>query len=203
MVPVYISATSYRTDSLTWQARQTLRRFREWVEYQQPGAIDRPDMPNWVWLQKIGQGVFWLLMAVLVIWLGWLLYRALKSPLRDWLAQDQQWIMLGKDSSTEPDTHSPQYWWQQAQVYAQQSSYGEACLALYKATLQHLNDTQQLLHDPSRTDGEYLQNLTQVRSPRPYQLLIRTHERLTFGPAIASAEIFQRCRRAYQEMQKK
>ena len=36
--------------------------------------------------------------------------------------------------------------------------------------------------------------------PRPYQLLIRTHERLTFGNAVANEETYQRCRRAYQEI---
>jgi len=39
--------------------------------------------------------------------------------------------------------------------------------------------------------------------PRPYQLLIGTHERLLFGRAIASSEMFQRCCQAYEEIQKK
>ncbi|NJL50125.1 MAG: DUF4129 domain-containing protein [Leptolyngbyaceae cyanobacterium SM2_5_2] len=51
----------------------------------------------------------------------------------------------------------------------------------------------------SRTDGEYLQSMA-AQPSRPYELLIRTHERLTFGQALATEETYQRCRRAYQEI---
>ena len=136
----------------------------------------------------------------------WLLYQVLERPIREWLAGDTQWVKLGGNEPVPPESHSPQYWWQQALALAQEGHYGEACRALYRATLQQLNDRQVLLHDLSRTDGEYLDGLSQRLEvealPRPYQLLIGTHERLTFGGAIASAETFTRCRRAYEEIAK-
>ncbi|MEL6816113.1 MAG: DUF4129 domain-containing protein [Cyanobacteria bacterium J06598_3] len=145
------------------------------------------------------------LVAAMATWLAWLLYRALEPSLQRWFAQDKQWITLGKSALATEEKLTTQHWWQQAQALAQQGKYREACIALYRATLQHLHDAQVLQHDASRTDSEYLTGLNRVNKPmpRPYQLLIGTHERLTFGRAIASAEMFQRCQRAYQEMMKK
>lgn len=200
----HMSRDSYNTDSLLWQARQTMQRFREWIEYQvSQWDVDPPDLPHSPWSRTLGQGLFWLLTSVLVIWLIWLICRALAPTIRQWLKQDRQWLARGVGAPSPVATHSPQYWWRQAQVHAQQGNYQAACRALYRATLQQLNDTQTLLHDPSRTDGEYLQSLENSTLFRPYQLIIRTHERLTFSWAIASAEMFQRCRRAYKEIHKK
>jgi hypothetical protein len=67
------------------------------------------------------------------------------------------------------------------------------------AGLARLNDTETVIYRPSRTDGEYLAQLVDA-SNRPYELLIRTHERLTFGDGQATEETYQRCRRAYQEI---
>jgi len=82
---------------------------------------------------------------------------------------------------------------------AQQGDYAAACKALYMAGLARLNDTETVPYRPSRTDGEYLAQLVDG-SNRPYELLIRTHERLTFGDGQATEETYQRCRRAYQEI---
>lgn len=208
-----MSRDAYNTDSLHWQARQTLRRFQEWLEYQfSQSDVDFPEFPNWTWSEDIAKAIFWILVAALTLWIVWLLYKALADPIRRWLDKDQKWVTLGR-AEMPVKTYSTQHWLKQAQAQAQQGNYGEACKALYRATLQRLHDTQTLLHDPSRTDGEYLAGLAQPSekletteepvSPRPYQLLIGTHERLTFGRAIASAEMFKRCRRAYEEITKK
>ena len=67
------------------------------------------------------------------------------------------------------------------------------------AGLARLNDTETVLYRPSRTDGEYLTCIA-AHPSRPYELLIRTHERLTYGETLATEETYQRCRRAYQEI---
>jgi len=82
---------------------------------------------------------------------------------------------------------------------AQQGDYAGACQALYMAGLARLNDTEAVLYRPSRTDGEYLDCIV-AQPSRPYELLIRTHERLVYGDAPATEETYQRCRRAYQEI---
>lgn len=212
-----MAGDAYITESVSWQIRQTMQRLREWVEYEAARSdINWPDWtwpdwwPDWLWREwawpkEIGQGLFWLLVAAMATWLAWLLYRALEPSLRRWLAQDKQWITLGKSAALSEEQLSTQHWWQQAQLLAQQGQYREACVLLYRGTLQQLDDAQLLKHDLSRTDSEYLAGLSRVKKsmPRPYQLLIGTHERLTFGRAIASAEMFQRCQRAYQEIIKK
>ena len=196
---------SYRTTSLSWQASLLSRRFREWIEYQLSGVdIDPPDLPEWSIPEIVQQIVFWGLVAALSAWLAILLYKALEQPIRDWLARTQGWTRLGDRTPAPEAEHSAQYWWQQAQAYAQQGNYKEACKALYRATLQQLHDRQILPHDASRTDGEYLVGIKQHLKqslPRPYQLLIGTHERLVFGVADASGEVFQRCRQAYEAIQ--
>ena len=138
---------------------------------------------------------------------------ALEPLITEWLAKDQKWARFGNTSADEEAQHSVSYWWWQAQTVAKAGNYGEACKALYRATLQQLHEREVLRHLSSRTDGEYLTGLAKRLSrnageeglsvPRPYQLLIGTHERLTFGGAIASAEMFKRCRRAYEEITKK
>nr|WP_228024466.1 DUF4129 domain-containing protein [cf. Phormidesmis sp. LEGE 11477] len=182
------------------------RRGSEWLEYQFAQAdIDLPEFPDWSLPEEVGRVLFWLFVVALSVWLGWLLYRALEPSIQKWLAQDRQWVKLGQSAIAPEADHSAQYWWQQAQTFAQNGHYGEACKALYQATLQQLDDSRTLTHDPSRTDGEYLASLDQALGkpmPRPYQLLIGTHERLTFGAATATAEMFKRCRRAYEQIQK-
>ena len=201
-----MSSAHYSNQSLSWQIRQTLRRFSEWAEYQANQInLDPPDwsLPDWPW-SVMGETLFWILVALLTLWLCWLMYRALEPSIRRWLEQDRDWASVGGSVAAVEETHSARYWWQQAQEQAQQGNYGAACKSLYQATLQQLNDSQTLLHDPSRTDGEYLTRLGQDRPlPRPYRLLIGTHERLVFGSAIASAEMFKRCRQAYEEIVKK
>ena len=71
------------------------------------------------------------------------------------------------------------------------------------AALQVLADLDWVPHLPSRTDGEYLQAVQPLSRPRPLQLLIRTHERSLFGGDRLTAENLQRCRRAYEELDKR
>ena len=212
-----MSSPDYNSSSLGWQVRQGWQRLSEWMEYRADQTdIDWPDWnwpdwwPDWDWLNGewsplIGQVLFWGAVSAITIWLSWLLFRALEPSIARWLEQEQSWINLGqKQNAKEDNARTAKDWWQQAQALAKQGHYGEACKALYQATLQQLHDSQRLLHNPSRTDGEYLEKLEEGQSlPRPYQLLIGTHERLVFGSSIASAEMFQRCRKAYEEIQKK
>ena len=207
-----MSGGAYSSSSFGWQVRQGWRRLGEWVEYRMSRVeVDLPDWdwdwnwPDWDLPPIVGQVLYWGFVGIGAVWLIWLLYRALEPAIAKWLAQDQNWVTLGGPKAAEVDEeHSAQYWWQQAQMQAQQGHYGEACKALYKGSLQQLHDSQRLLHNASRTDGEYLAQLAEDRPlPRPYQLLIGTHERLVYGSAIASAEMFQRCRQAFEEIQKK
>jgi hypothetical protein len=70
------------------------------------------------------------------------------------------------------------------------------------AMLQRLNDTGIVQHEPSRTDGEYLQLLIQqLPQPRPYQTLLMTHQQLCFSNVEASPSLFEQCQQAYREIE--
>lgn len=230
-----MAGVPYNTSSIGWETRQLLRRFGEWAEYR-ASQTDLPDLPDWSWPDwlkfdlpdEVGQTLFWLVIVALSLWLAWLLYLALEPAITQWLAKDQKWVRFGRTEANADAERSVSYWWQQAQTLAKAGNYGEACKALYRATLQQLHEREIVRHLSSRTDGEYLKKLAKrtgpktaapaadgqpsaqpnsqpdgLPVPRPYQLLIGTHERLTFGRAIASAEMFKRCRRAYEEITKK
>jgi len=190
-------SNAHRTNSPGWQIRLGFQRLGEWWEYQTSRLdIEGPDLPDWGWLEPLGRGLFWLFIAALTLWIVWLLYRAVKSLLE----QRGETPVTTHTGPSEEVLRQAAQWWREAQELAQKGDYAGACRALYMAGLIRLNDTQVVPYLSSRTDGEYLFCIDQQTAPRPYQLLIRTHERLTFGGDTASEEIYQRCRRAYQEI---
>jgi len=66
--------------------------------------------------------------------------------------------------------------------------------------LQRLNDAGTAVHQPSRTDGEYLELIQQLPQPVPYETVITIHEQLHFGTREASASTFEQCQQAYQQI---
>jgi hypothetical protein len=188
---------SHRSSSLPWQIRQGVQNLGEWFEYQFSRVdIDGPDLPRWPWLEPLARGLFWLMVGALALWVGWLLYQGVVA----YRNQRQGKIGVPQGSSpAEATLRQAAYWWREAQRLAQAGDYAGACQALYLAGLARLNDREIVLYRPSRTDGEYLDCMA-TQPSRPYELLIRTHERLTFGGALATEETYQRCRRAYQEI---
>jgi hypothetical protein len=187
---------SHRANSLSWQIRQTVQRTGEWFDYQFSRInIDGPEIQSWDWLEPLARGLFWLMVAGLALWLAWLLYQGVMA----YLNRPQVPGAMTTQAIREEALKQAAYWWKEAQRLAQQGDYAAACKALYMAGLSRLNDTETVIYRPSRTDGEYLAQLVDSAN-RPYELLIRTHERLTFGDGQATEETYQRCRRAYQEI---
>ncbi|MBD0333945.1 MAG: DUF4129 domain-containing protein [Cyanobacteria bacterium Co-bin13] len=194
-----MAAGAYNTNSPGWQIRQTVRQFQEWFEYQFSKVdLAGPDLPQWSWPADLARGLFWVLVGGLSLWLSWLLYRAILASWQQ--RQARRAAQPAPQAVPVPDFRSALAWWREANALAQAGQYRAACRALYFAALQKLHEQQRLAYDPSRTDGEYLQTLAQDPKSRPYQLLIRTHERSEFGNAAVSAEVYQRCRQAYQEI---
>lgn len=187
----------HRINSPAWQIRQSLQNLGEWFEYQFSRIdVDGPAVPRWPWLGPVAEGLFWVMVAALTLWTGWLIYRGMVAYLNRRQAQ------TGATQSSAPAEAALKqatHWWREAQRLAQQGDYAAACQALYMAGLARLNDTEAVLYRSSRTDGEYLDCMA-ANPSRPYELLIRTHERLAYGNAPATEETYQRCRRAYQEI---
>jgi hypothetical protein len=188
---------AHRTNSPGWQIRQGFQRLGEWWDYQTSQLdFQGPNIPDWGWLEPLGRGLFWLLVAALALGTAWLLYQGVKTL----LDKPGGTVVTTTSGPSEEVLRQAAQYWRDAQDLAHQGDYAGACRALYMAGLIRLNDTQTVPYRPSRTDGEYLFWIDQQTAPRPYQLLIRTHERLTFGGINATEETYQRCKRAYQEI---
>lgn len=193
-----MAAGSYDTNSISWQVRLALQQVNEWLEYQFAKVdFEPPPLPQWQWPAELAKGLFWLIVIGLGLWFSALIYRLLWTI---WQRRSQAPTVALRSPAAPPAVPSGS--WHEAERLAQAGRYREACRSLYLAALQRLHEQRQLPHSPSRTDGEYLQTLAAAAAPqRPYWLLIRTHERTEFGGALASAETYQRCRQAYQELQ--
>ena len=188
---------AHRTNSIGWQIRQGFQRLGEWWEYQTAKIdFEGPQIPDWGWLEPLGRGLFWLLVTALAVWTTWLLYQGIRTL----LDRREGAVVTTAASASEAILRQAAQYWREAQDLAQQGDYAGACRALYMAGLIRLNDTEVVPYLSSRTDGEYLFCIDQQTASCPYQLLIRTHERLTFRGDTASEETYQRCRRAYQEI---
>ncbi|NJL50126.1 MAG: hypothetical protein HC929_25475 [Leptolyngbyaceae cyanobacterium SM2_5_2] len=129
----------HRTSSLPWQISQGIQRLSEWGEYQLSKLnVSGPNLPQWPWLEPLGRGLFWLVVAALALWASWLVYRGLVA----YLNQRQRREGVSQPQLTaEEALKQAADWWRQAQRLAQAGDYAGACTALYMAALIRLNDT--------------------------------------------------------------
>jgi hypothetical protein len=200
-----LPAGSFEKNNWGWQLSQLQQRIGEWWELQTSRfSLDIPTMslPSWLkspllWL--IAKAAFWVLLAFLLSWAVLQIMRSL-SPyfysLRNRLNQSAD-----KAAKTPISESSVAGWLQRSQKFQQQGNYREACLCLYMAMLQRLNDSGIAPHQPSRTDGEYLQLTQQLPQPQPYQTLLMTHQELCFSHTEASPSVFEQCQQAYREIE--
>jgi len=195
---------SFEKTSFGWQLSQLQQRVGEWWELQTSRfAPNLPDVsvPSWldsrvVWI--IAKAAFWVILALLLSWAALQIMRLL-SPyfytLTNQLSQPADRATKTSDSEL-----SVAGWLQRSQKFQQQGNYREACLCLYMAMLQRLNDTGLVPHQSSRTDGEYLQLIQQLPKPTPYQTLLVNHQELCFSNTEASRSVFDQCQEAYREI---
>ncbi|GAC1466669.1 MAG: hypothetical protein NVS2B14_13350 [Chamaesiphon sp.] len=200
-----MSAQAFEKTNLDWQVQQLQQQVEEWLELKlsqfKPNLPDI-SLPSWLrdltlpsWYPK---AIFWIIAILLVTWLSWQIrqlwkhfFRSLPSLLR-FLAQ--------KPATRQVSQSKVSDWLRKSQEFYQQGNYREACRCLYKGMLQRLNDNGVAPHQPSRTDGEYLQLTQELPQGESYQTLLTTHERLCFGNAEISEQVFKHCQQAYQEI---
>jgi Domain of unknown function (DUF4129) len=197
-----MTTATFDKTSLPWQLQQWGQRTGEWFELK----LQELKAPKWVppdWnlpqfaiSPRFWEVLFWLIVFGFVFW----------AVIKLYPVGQRYWVMWQGASPREqrakpmPDRPTAE-WLQQAQRLKLQGNYPEACRCLYMAMLQRLNDAQVAPHEPSRTDGEYL-NLVQRLSRSPaYQILISTHEQLCFGGVSLNADDFSRCQSAYREIE--
>jgi Domain of unknown function (DUF4129) len=194
-------AGTYQKDSIGWQLEKLQWQISEWWEKlftptrppEESSPPNVPVVPEAAW--RIG---FWMIAIALGLWVLWQLYQLLSPYLGgNFLARRGQ--AQGRSNLEKPVAVSE--WLQRSRQYAQRGNYREACRTLYFAMIQKLDETGKLPNQLSRTDGEYLRTLQTFPNPTPYRELISTHERLCFGEASPSKEVYDRCDRAYQEIE--
>jgi len=192
-------ASSIQQNSLPWQLRQAGKNLSEWIQLRlsgwEPPSSD--PVPTFTFPAWLGQFLFWLLVIGVVGWLAWLIVQLL-DRYRDYRSDRPSQPRV--DFMAPPEQHTVAAWLRQAQQFEREGNWREACRALYMATLQLLHDREWIPHQPSRTDGEYIQAIQTLKQPRPLQVLIRTHERSLFGGASLASDNVQRCRQAYEEI---
>lgn len=197
-----MTAGSFEKNGIGWQLGQLQRRIGEWLELKFSQTLPNGSLPSWLdspLVKQIARIAFWVIVGLLVAWAVWQIWRLLRPyfyTLTNPLGQ-----LDNKATKPSASELSIAAWLQKAQKFQQQGNYHEACLCLYQAMLQRLNDKELAPHQPSRTDGEYLQLVQQFPQPKPYQVLLATHQRLCFSNAEATRSLFDQCQQAYREIE--
>ncbi|AKG24008.1 DUF4129 domain-containing protein [Calothrix sp. 336/3] len=200
-----MSANSFEKSNWGWQISQVQRQVTEWFEYKffrQNSPTPSSSTPEWSippWVESLFKLFCWLLLGLCIAWVLWQLWQGLSPYISDWWQGNSYESGVQKKAS---ERELPvDAWLGRSQEYARQGNYHEACRCLYLAMLQRLHDTGILRHKYSRTDGEYLQ-LLQLSTTlvQAYETLITTHEQICFANHSMSADNYQQCQAAYQEI---
>ena len=199
-----MSAGSFEKTSVSWSLQQLQQQVGEWIELKFSHIrLNFPEMdrPDWSfdspWLSLLLRFIFWVMVLGFATWLSWKLYPLLR---RYYQQLQVQW----EERKTQPPPAARpmtlEDWLRRVQRQQAQGNYREASRALYMAMLQKLNDTQVVMHQSGRTDGEYWQLLRDLPRAQAYQVLLQTHEQLCFSEDTVSSERFERCQQAYREV---
>jgi hypothetical protein len=193
-----VASGTFEKNSIGWQIQQMQQRIGEWLEqiftpFNWSPEVSAP--PEWLM-----KSLFWSIAIALTGWIGWQLYQLLRPYFYPvlWAQREPQ---LNQTDSASHENLTIAQWLQRSRTFALAGNYREACRALYLATIQRLDNDKQIPNVLSRTDGEYLRLVQTLANPQPYEVLIRTHEWLCFGHQDISAEMFERCQQAYQEIE--
>lgn len=197
---------SFEKTSWGWQLSQFQQQVGEWVELQFSrfeSALPEWSWPSWLinapWIVELLKVLVWLVLGLFLIWLGWQMWRLLEPYLYSLISRTgNSNVLVATKRGSELSVAA---WLQRSQECFSKGNYREACRCLYLAMLQRLNETGIAPHQPSRTDGEYLQLVQQLPQSQSYQTLITTHEQLCFGSSEILPETFDQCRQAYREIE--
>ncbi|AFZ13313.1 hypothetical protein Cri9333_2446 [Crinalium epipsammum PCC 9333] len=195
-----MATEEFEQTNFGWQLQQLQQQLGEWIELE----FSRRNLPDWSlpdWLKNLSlpswllKAVFWGIVAFLVIWIGWQLWRVWGSSLT---ALSGKLRNLDQQATTKVSELTVSEWLKRSQIFQRQGNYAEACRCLYMAMLQQLNDSDIVPHQPSRTDGEYLQLIQNLPQYRSYETLLTTHQKACFGNTEIRAVEFEQCQQAYR-----
>jgi hypothetical protein len=187
----------FEKTNLFWQWQQFRQQVGEWLEallrdLNVPTDTPLPNLEQW-W-----NFLFWGLVMLLALLIGWWLYRWAS------LSGFPRWRSTATPRPTQPKLapfKTAQDWLKTALAYQNRSNYREACRALYLAMLQRLDERKLISQRLSRTDGEYEQLVRDLPTSQACHTLIAIHERLCFSDSEISALDFRTCHQAYQDLE--
>jgi Domain of unknown function (DUF4129) len=189
-------ATSFEKSNWQWPLGQFQQRLGEWIEVKLRSIDGTPAFdPFPTWLAGLLVKLCWLVLAVLVLWFG---YRIIYPYWQQWLAKNRR-VQLQPDLPVQ--TFKVSELLAKSQQFQREGDYTQATRWLYLAALQRLNDAKLILHQPNLTDREYLKLLATFPAVRSGDILLSTHEQLHFGDRTVTAEDFDRCQQAYQQIE--
>lgn len=190
-------STAAEKTSWRWQLEQLQQQAGEWIEVKLRSSDRDLQLDIFpAWLGPLLIRLVWLILAGLVIWIG---YRILYPYWQIWVERNQQ-SKLTLDRSTER-VYTVAELLAQSQQFQQAGNYTQASRWLYLAMLQRLNDANLIPHQFSRTDREYVQLLRTVPIVNVGEILVSIHEQLHFGDRHISSADFDRCQQAYQQIE--
>lgn len=196
-----MDAAPHQDNSIGWQLYQLQQRINQGWErlsdrlLESLGNVPDPDLDTSRW-PDLTEYIFWGVLSLLSLTLLWTLWRSLSPRVRAWMRNSRP----GRSPRLQDPNRevSAAQWGARSRSFAQAGDYYQACIALYLAMLQHLHDRNIAPHQPSRTDGEYLQIIQQLPQPQPYQTLLITHQQLCFSNVPASLQLWEQCQQAYK-----
>jgi hypothetical protein len=195
------AADGFEKTNWGWQLHQFQQQIWEWLELQfSQTRLNFPKVfaSNWWFPDWLGKTLFWVTIALLVAWISW-------QAWQHWGSYLQTFPSLWRNLAAKPVTSQASEakvseWLKRSQAFARKGNYTQACRYLYMALLQQLNDNGIALHQPSRTDGEYLRLTQDLPQEQAYELLLLVHEQLCFGDREISQPVFEECQQAYREI---
>ncbi len=190
----------FEKTSWGWQLSQLQQQVGEWLELQTSRFERSLPLSKWSlprWSEDLIKAIAWLLVPLSLVWLCWQLWRLLQPYLYFFVSQTRN---STDKITTQASELSVAAWLKRSQTYFSQGNHRKACRCLYMATLQRLHESAIAPHQPSRTDGEYLQLVQQLPQFQSYQTLIATHEQLCFGDVEILPETYNSCQQAYREI---
>jgi len=194
-------AIDFETTNFGWQLEQLQQQVGEWIEHKLSSSnrdFSGFVLPNFVY--NFFVGLAWIILSLTLAWLGFLLYKLVRPYLFNlW---SRQIMNRGITVANSPlPMYSVDRWLKKAKNCQLEGNYTEACRALYMGMLQLLSDRHLILHQDSRTDGEYRELISDFSQSQAYKILLNTHEQLCFSDRLRiSSEIFHTCQNAYSQI---
>lgn len=201
-----MAANSFEKSNINWQLRMLQQQVAQWWELQTdqfknnlshtplPFGLDNLDIETLWWITKILGG---LGLAVLLFKIVQVVWQRLSPYLYTFQLRHQTRKLISKNTQSELSVVT---WLKRSQKFQQIGNYRDACLCLYKAMLQQLNDQGLIPDEPSRTDGEYLHLTQALPDSQAYRTLLLMHQELCFNQADISQGDFEQCQNAYQHL---